>query len=347
MLPTTILITNKTNIAYFSHFRGTAGMVVLHKDKGFLLTDARYHVLAKKVLPSDFSLIDTTKGFDEAWQKILTRMKPDMIGYEGNHINVGLFERIKKLSNKIKLIDVTTSLDEMRMAKTEEEIRLIKKAQSITDQLFEILKKTIRAGMSEIDIGWEIRMRAHELGADDISFEPIVAINENAACPHHHPTHKKLKKGDRILIDMGIIYKGYCSDMTRMLFTKKPTSYEQKIYAIVWTAQQEGIKAIKSGIKGSDVDAVARKIIEQAGFGNYFTHSLGHGIGLDVHELPTLSHRYKQVLPEHSVVTVEPGIYIEGSIGIRLEDMVIVGENRAVNITKSAKDLESNTIRLR
>ncbi len=341
MLPTTLLITNKTNIAYLSRFRGSNGVLLLHKDKGYLFTDARYHIVAKKVLPSDFSIIDITKGFDDPWQKLLNKLCPSLIGYEGEDIGLSLFNRVKKISKKVKFENVNHAINELRMAKTEDEIRLIKKAQSITDDLLTELKKTIRAGMSELDIAWKIRLLAHELGADDISFEPIVAINENAAAPHHQNSSRKLKIGDRLLIDMGVIYQGYCSDMTRVLFSKKPTEFEQKIYTIVWTAQEQAIANIRANKRGKEIDEIARKVITEAGFGEYFNHSLGHGIGLDVHELPNLSSRYDKVLVEHSVVTSEPGIYIEGKIGVRLEDMVIVGVEKAVNITKSPKELSA------
>lgn len=346
MLPTTLLITNKTNIAYLSHFRGSNGLLLLHKDKGYLFTDARYHIVAKKVLPSDFSIIDITGGFDEQWEKLLKKLKPTLIGYEGNDISLSLFTKVKKISGKVKFENVNHCINELRMSKTETEIKLIKKAQSITDDLLIELKKILKAGMSELDIAWKIRLLAHELGADDISFEPIVAINENAAAPHHQNSSRKLKKGDRLLLDMGVLYQGYASDMTRVLFSKKPTEFEQKIYTIVWTAQEQAIAQIKAGKHGKEIDTIARSVIQDAGYGEYFTHSLGHGIGLDVHELPNLSSRYDKPLVEHSVVTSEPGIYIEGKIGIRLEDMVIVGENKAVNITKSPKALEDCLIKL-
>lgn len=302
--------------------------------------------MAKKVLPSDFSIIDITGGFDEQWEKLLKKIKPNLIGYEGTDISLSLFNKVKKISGKIKFENVNHCINELRMSKTETEIKLIKKAQSITDDLLIELKKTLKAGISELDIAWKIRLLAHELGADDISFEPIVAINENAAAPHHQNSSRKLKKGDRLLIDMGVLYQGYASDMTRVLFSKKPTEFEQKIYTIVWTAQEQAIAQIKAGKHGKEIDDVARNVIKQAGYGEYFTHSLGHGIGLDVHELPNLSSRYDKPLVEHSVVTSEPGIYIEGKIGIRLEDMVIVGENKAINITKSPKELNDCMISL-
>ncbi len=320
--------------------------MLLHKDKGYLFTDARYHIVAKKVLPSDFSIIDITGGFDEQWEKLLKKLKPTLIGYEGNDISLSLFTKVKKISGKVKFENVNHCINELRMSKTETEIKLIKKAQSITDDLLIELKKILKAGMSELDIAWKIRLLAHELGADDISFEPIVAINENAAAPHHQNSSRKLKKGDRLLLDMGVLYQGYASDMTRVLFSKKPTEFEQKIYTIVWTAQEQAIAQIKAGKHGKEIDTIARSVIQDAGYGEYFTHSLGHGIGLDVHELPNLSSRYDKPLVEHSVVTSEPGIYIEGRIGIRLEDMVIVGENKAVNITKSPKVLEDCLIKL-
>lgn len=200
--------------------------------------------------------------------------------------------------------------------------------------------------MSEQHIGWLVESFAHELGAEDISFPPIIGINEHSASPHHQNSPRKLKKGDLVLIDMGVIFKGYCSDMTRMLFSRPLSSFEHKIYSIVLKAQEESAKKLKAGVIGSTIDAVARGIIQKEGFGKVFGHSLGHGVGLDIHELPNLAEKYEKPIPENAVVTVEPGIYLEGKFGVRLEDMMHVKLNGAVNLTKSPKAIQECRISL-
>lgn len=357
--PKTILITNRTNIRYFSGFSGTAGYVVLQgasagshavkargATKGFLFTDARYHLVAKKVLPRNFSLIDITGGFESPWKSFLKKYHVTNVGIEGGDMTVKFFNWLKKNSPGVALQDVGTTLDEKRIIKTKDELTKINRAQEITDAIFKILKRWIRVGVTELDIAWKIEALAHELGADDISFPPIIGINEHSASPHHQNTDRKLKRGDLILIDMGVIYKGYCSDMTRMLFTKAPTKEEEKIYMIVWDAQEAAIKKLRAGTYGDIIDSVARDYIAKKGCGKYFGHSLGHGVGLDIHELPNLSQKYtnKPPLPANTIVTVEPGIYLEGKFGVRLEDMLQVTRTGAINLTATPKELKSCVI---
>ena len=370
MLPETILVTNKANIRYFSNFAGTAGHVVLHKGHGFLFTDARYHLVAKAVLPRSYTLIDTTAGFMEAWKTFIKSHKIRNVGFEGNDVTVHFLETLKKNSGGgtprpgggVKLSDVGDELSKKRMIKTSDELKKIKKAQDITDTIFAILKRWLAPGVSEKEVAWKIECLAHELGAEGVSFPAIVGINEHSAAPHHHPGEQKLKRGDMILIDMGVIYQGYCSDMTRVLFTKQPTKLQEEVYELVHRAQETAIKKLHAGVKGKEIDGVARGVIRvvkhtplrggvghtalaRGGYAKYFTHSLGHGVGLEVHELPNLSQRYTDTIPAKSVVTVEPGIYLEGKFGVRLEDMVVVTAGGARNLTKSPKNLRECILR--
>lgn len=315
--------------------------------EGFLFTDSRYHLVAKSVLPRGFKLIDTTEGFKKPFLKFLRKNRVRHLGFEGNDIGLAFYKKLKKLSQGISMVDIRGELAEKRIQKKSHELRCVERAQEITDEIFLSLKKWLKYGLSEKAIAWKIEEMAHLLGADDISFPPIIGINEHSASPHHQNTDRKLKRGDMILIDMGVIYKGYCSDMTRVLFTKPPTPLERKIYELVLEAQETAIEKIRAGMSGKNADSLARSVITKAGYGKYFGHSLGHGVGLDIHELPNLSQKYTKTLPQGSVVTVEPGIYLPGKFGVRLEDMMVVGKNRVRNLTKSPKAIQTCIIRLK
>lgn len=345
--PQTILVTNKTNILYLSRFRGTAGYLVLHGKKGFLLTDSRYHLVAKTVLPKNFRIVDITDGLEKSWKKFLKRNRIKKIGFEGNSINFHFWKWLKKIAPSVSLVDIGEKISRQRMIKKSFEIACIRRAQEITDKIFAILRKWLHSDFSEKAIAWKIQCLAHELGADDLSFPPIIGVAKNSASPHHHNTEKKLKRGDIILVDMGVVFQGYCSDMTRVLFTKTPTAEQEKIYELVKKAQEHTIENLRAGMTGKASDGLARSIIIENGYGKYFGHSLGHGVGLDIHELPNLAQKYKGKIPEGSVVTVEPGIYLPGKFGVRLEDMVLVRKNGVKNFTKSPKDLNECIIRLK
>lgn len=339
-------MTNKTNIRYLSGFYGTTGSLVIVGKRGWLFTDARYRLVAKKVLPRGFRLIDVTAGFEKPWRIFLKKNRVRRLGIEGGSVSLRFWKRLKKISPKVKLVDIGGKLDEKRMIKKPFELGRIEHAQKITDRIFAELKHWLKVGVNEKAIAWKIESLAHDFGADDISFPPIVCINEHSASPHHQNTDRKLKRGDLILIDMGVIYKGYCSDMTRMLFTNTPTAKQSAIYKLVLEAQEAAIKKLKAGMIGKQADAVSRYIIEKAGYGKYFGHSLGHGVGLDIHELPNLSQKYSKKIPAGSVVTVEPGVYLPGKFGVRLEDMVIVGRLDVRNLTKSPKAIQKCIIRI-
>ena len=217
------------------------------------------------------------------------------------------------------------------LVKTLAELSLIKKSQAINEEIFQNLKKMLKIGMSEKEIALKIK---------------DMALNKNSVTPHHKNTNKKLKKGDMILIDMGVKYKGYCSDMTRMIFTKNPTKEQKNIYNLVLEAQKTAIAKIKLGLKCSKLDKIARIIIKKAGFEKNFEHGLGHGVGLEIHQSPKISQKSKDVLKENDVITIEPGIYLPNKFGIRIEDMAIVTKNGCEIITKIPKLLEESIIRI-
>jgi len=334
-------ITNFSNIQYFSHFTGTKGQIFVTAKKAYLLTDFRYIRVAKKVLPKEIALLQTKKSIIEELNAIIKKEKIKTVYFESTDLKFSSFEALKK-NLDAKLQPKREAAEKFRVFKTPEELKLLIKAQRIAEKVFIEVRKNLKAGKTEEQLAWEIEKLGHEFGADTISFPPIVGFGPNSGSPHHQNSNKKLKKGDMVLIDMGMKYKGYCSDMTRMIFTKKPTDLEAKIYNTVLDAQELAIKKLKAGVKGSTADAWSRDLITKAGYGETFGHSLGHGIGLDVHELPYLSTGFDKPIPEGTIVTVEPGIYLENSFGVRIEDMVLVKRNNVFNLTNIPKRLQDS-----
>ncbi|MEK7544915.1 MAG: Xaa-Pro peptidase family protein [Patescibacteria group bacterium] len=333
-------IENLTNIRYLTGFTGTYAFLILGKKKSWFFTDSRYTTYAKKLLSKDWTLIDTREIKKGTREKFLQKNGIKTIGFESDHVSVEQYGFTKKLLTKTKLKPIKNFVEDMRIVKTETELKKLKKAQQIAEKtLEEITKKYLKNGVTEKQIAWEIERIGHELGADTISFAPIIGFGANSAVPHHQNTDKKFKKGDVILIDMGMKYQGYCSDMTRTFFTAKPTPLQQKIYNLVLEAQEMGIQKMRAGVTGAEIDKIARDHITAAGYGKNFDHSYGHGIGLEVHEAPSVSTNAKNKIPEGTIITAEPGIYLEGQFGVRIEDMCLIHKDRAENLTKSPKKL--------
>lgn len=339
-----ISITNLINIRYLTGFTGTSASLIITKKKAWFCTDGRYLEYVKKILPKNFILIDIQKISGKKREKFLLKNKIKHLGFESESVSVERYTTSKKLLKKIHLKPAKNTVEEVRITKTKNEIKNIIQAQRIAEKVLnEIIKKYLkpyfRSGITEKQIAWEIERLGHEFGADTISFSPIVGFGPNSAVPHHQNTDKKFKKGDIILIDMGMKYQGYCSDMTRTFFTAPPTPLQKKVYEIVLEAQEKGIHAMKPEITGEKIDKIAREHIKKAGFEKNFTHSYGHGIGLEVHEVPTLSAKAKNTLPQNTIVTAEPGIYLEGKFGVRIEDMCLIEKSGTKNLTNFPKKL--------
>jgi Xaa-Pro aminopeptidase len=350
-----LLITDKSNIAYLSNFTGSNGFMLITGNKKYLFTDFRYIERAKNTIKKNITIIDSTKMWKDEevlaknWHRILQKHKVKKIEIEENNLTLAKFKKFQKISKikgqKITFIPSKNTIENLREIKSPQEIALIMKSQKINEKTFLMVKKFVqksidqKAKITELDIVWKIKEFAHLLGADEVSFEPIVAFGKHSSMPHHLSDKTVLKKGDLILIDMGMKYKGYCSDMTRMIFTKPPTKEEKEIYNLVLKAQEFAIKNIKAGISGKKADDLSRDIIKKAGFGDFYGHAGGHGIGLDIHESPSLAETYKEKLKENSIITVEPGIYLPGKFGVRIEDMVIITKTGAKNITKIKKSI--------
>ena len=357
-----LLVTDKTNIRYLSGFTGSAGFILLTKTKSILFTDSRYFEGAEYKIPRFFKLENISKlwknqeSLKDHWQKTLNKYRIKKLGFESDSIQYRQFKKFKELSNKIKFVETSGIIEEIRSIKEPEEIKNIKKSQQINEKVFnkirEILKVASKKNLpiTEEEIAWKIKVLGHEFGAEEMAFEPIVAFGKNSSIPHHESGKTKLKKNDIVLIDMGMKYQGYRSDMTRTVFLNPPTSEQKKIYDIVLQAQLNAIQQIKPDVVVQKIDTTCRSYIESKKYGKYFTHGSGHGVGLDIHELPSF-HQEKRsqktqkkppnkkpaILKPGMVVTAEPGIYLKGKFGIRIEDMILVTEKGHQVLTRIAK----------
>jgi Xaa-Pro aminopeptidase len=341
------LITDPSNIRYLSGFTGSNGQIIITSKKCFLLTDFRYFGLAEKVLPKGIALSKALKSPFENIRKIIAGQKIKTLYFEANSTSYSKYLLLKKELVKINLQPREKFIEIFRIVKTPAELAKITKAQRIAEKILTETVKNLKTGKSENEVSWEIIRLAHQYGADDVSFPPIVAFGNDSGTPHHLSGSRRLKKGDIVLLDLGMKYKGYCSDMTRTFFTAPPTRQQKTVYLTVLEAQETAINTIKAGITGLAADETARKIITKAGFGKNFGHSLGHGVGLQIHELPSLSNHYGEAIPENAVVTVEPGIYLQNSFGVRIEDMVLVTRKKALNLTKIPKKIEDCILKIK
>lgn len=307
------------------------------RRKNYFFTDFRYKSIAKHLEKSKTRIPFEFIELDRDYQKKLTKIcsRSQVIEFESKHVTVDALKGWKKSFKGKKMQPMKKLIEKMRLIKDKEEIKLMKKSQKINEQTFLAVRKLIKPGMTEQEIAWKIQSIGHDLGAEEISFPPIVAFGPNSAIPHHQNTTRKLKKSDIVLIDMGMKYKGYCSDMTRTFFMNKPTAEQAKVYQLVLDAQLAAIAAVKPGAKVAKLDQIARDTMGE--YAEYFGHSLGHGIGLDVHEAPGVSTRSKETLKEGMVVTMEPGIYLDGKFGVRIEDMGRVGKKGYENFTSLDK----------
>ncbi len=336
-----ILLSQPENRRYLSGFIGSSGWLLISGQNAILATDFRYVAQAKGELP-DFEII-RTKGelcdwlpglvSDLGWHKL--GFEANFISYEGYH---KLSEVIKTKQVNIELVPTTGIVEQLRSIKEPEELGFITKAVELVDAAFEQAKAIIRPGMTEKEAAWETEKILRQEGSEGIPFEIIVASGPNSALPHARPTAKMIRSDEPVLIDMGAKINGYCSDFTRTLFLGKADKMFREIYNIVLRAQTTAIEGIESGMDASQADRLARSIIEQAGYGDAFGHGLGHGVGLAVHEFPMLGPSSSDLLADGMVFTIEPGIYLAGQGGVRIEDMVVLENGKAIVLTKARKN---------
>lgn len=338
------LLTDLINIEVLTGFHSSNALFLRTKRTNYLFTDGRYLEKARALARNGhFNVIDMNEDFKQTFQNLIKKHRIRLLEFESNHMTVGRLKRFKTLAKGVKWREGCLDVIEQRAQKNASEVRKLKTSQEINEQVFYSIKKDLRPGVTEQEIGRLIKARCLSLGADDVSFEPIVAFGSHSSMPHHQNTTRKLKKGDLFLIDMGVLYRGYASDMTRMGFTKTPTPLQEKVYLRVLNAQEAAIRAMKPGTAATTPDRIARRVLAE--FEPQFTHSLGHGIGREVHEAPTLSNRGKGTLKPGMVVTSEPGVYLPGQFGVRIEDMILITPSGHQNLTRAPKQIKDCIVR--
>lgn len=336
------LITSDVNRRYLTGMKSSAGCILLFKEKAYFIIDFRYIEKAKKLLENDdfIEVILQDKLYLQL-EKLMKKHNAGTVSIENMTMTVSQLNTFKE---KLKFaVDAGNGLSDkinsLRMVKTDEETECMIKAQRIAEAGLEHMFGFIDTGRTEREIQLELDYFMLKNGAEALSFDTIALSGKNTSLPHGVPGEKKIEKGDFVLLDYGAVVDGYHSDMTRTLCVGEPSEKMKEVYSIVLEAQLAGISAVKAGITGRELDKIPRDIIEAAGYGKQFGHSLGHGVGMDIHEPPYAAASYDGVIPAGSVVTVEPGIYIENEFGVRIEDFVIVTENGCINMTKAPKEL--------
>ena len=337
-----LLVTQPDNRRYLSGFSGSNGILIISKERQGLATDSRYYTQVRQECP-DWELLEVGYDFAANMLELLREFGLGglRVGFEAGNVSVSELHRWERaLTGRLILVNTENIVEELRMEKDEGEIIRIKKAIALADETMLHITNWLHPGVTEQETAWEIEsyMRTH--GASALSFEPIVASGPNSAKPHARLTNRRLQMGDPLTIDIGCVVDGYCSDITRSFCLAKPADDRyQSVWNTVLQAQEAAIAGAKANLPGADVDGIARDVIKQAGYGEYFGHGLGHGLGVAVHESPRFSFIYSGTVPTAAVMTVEPGIYIPGWGGVRIEDVVLVRENAAEVLTNAPKEM--------
>lgn len=330
------LIVSPESRRYFTGFNASDGFLFITKSGSVFLTDSRYIEAAKnKIICCE---VEEQKGKLMDYAK---RFNCKVLAVEADRLTVTQLKNLRKALHGIKLTTVGTDkiIDSFRAVKNEAEIENICKAQRIAEAAFDHILGFIKVGVTEKEVALELDHYMLSHGADGLSFETIAISGANTSKPHGVPTDKKIEHGDFVTMDYGAVVNGYHSDMTRTVAVGAASDEQKKIYKIVFEAQLAVLRVLKNGVKCSDADKAARDVITEAGYGEYFRHSTGHGVGIEIHEKPFVSPKSTAMLRSGNVVTDEPGIYIPGKFGVRIEDMALITENGCKNLTKAPKEL--------
>jgi Xaa-Pro aminopeptidase len=334
-----IFVTQAENRRYLSGFDGSAGFLIITEKKAVLATDFRYTEQAIAEAP-DFEILRIASSLD--WfPDLLGELGIKRAGFEACHVSFHfhrqLHNALKKKKLPVKMVPVNGLVESVRAVKEPGEIELIEKSAAITDVAYESVAATIRPGLTEKQVAWELEKSLRENGSQALPFEIIVASGPRAALPHAKPSERVIEEGDPVVIDMGARFRGYASDLTRTVCAGRADATFKKVYNTVLEAQSKAMEAIERGITGHQADNAAREVIDRAGHGEDFGHALGHGVGLAAHELPRLGPGSKETLANGMVFTVEPGIYISGWGGVRIEDTAVMEKGRARPVTRAVK----------
>ena len=334
-----ILISSGENRRYLSGFTGSAGHLLVSADDAVLATDFRYVEQAGRQSP-DFRVERIGRG---PWfPKLAAELGVKRVGFESDDVTVAAHSALQKSldeseTEKPEMVSTAEVVQKLRAVKDKSELELITRAVAISDEAMDHVAPTIEPGMTEGAVAWELERTMRELGAESVSFEVIVGAGPNGALPHHRADDTVINAGDAVVIDMGASYEGYCSDLTRTHVVGDPDDKFKRVYDTVLRAQLAAEEKVTAGTTGAEADAIARDIITEAGYGEEFGHSLGHGVGLAVHEHPRVGAKSEDLLEDGTVFTIEPGIYLSGWGGVRIEDMVVMENGRARVLSKAAK----------
>lgn len=328
------LVITASNTFYLSGYESTNCRILITNDKDYFFTDMRYLEEAKNAIGDHFEVL---LGGVEEIKGIVDDLGIKAIGVEEN-VSYGEYRSLEELFKGIEFVAVDEAFSKIRAIKTEREISLIKTAQSVTETAFNEILPFIKEGVTEIEIAARLEYIMLKNGCE-LAFDSIVAFGENGSKPHAHRSERKLRRGEFVTMDFGAKYKGYCSDMTRTVALGAVDERKARAYNAVLEANKLAEKAIKIGEKCCDIDAVARNYLAKFSLDKFFSHSLGHSVGVDIHEMPAFSPRCEEVLKEGMIITVEPGVYLEGDFGLRIEDMALVTKRGAEILTHADKNL--------
>ena len=335
-----IFISQPENRSYISGFDGSSGYLLVTQKEQILATDFRY-IEQAKIQASSYDIFQISGEVGDWFPKLAAESSSRRLGFEAGHFTFALYRNLTKTlgegQSQLQLVPVDGLVESLRAVKEPEEIELITKAAEISDNAFEYIKDMIHTGMSEREAAWELEKFMREKGSQTIPFDIIVASGPNSALPHAKPSPRAIQSGEPILIDIGAKVGGYSSDLSRTICLGLPDDIFRKVYDAVLGAQLAAKAIIKEGMTGKEADSVARTVIEQTGHGEAFGHALGHGVGLAPHESPYLSPKSLEKLVDSMVFTIEPGIYLSGWGGVRIEDLVIMKEGQVRAISKAAK----------
>ena len=334
-----LLLTSRYSRHYGAEYDIAEGVAIVTKAGCRYFTDSRYMECAENHLKGfDVQMVDRSRNYFRCINDAIADFGVTTLGYEEDYLTVAEFRGYEKNLNA-KLMPFNKPISDFRASKEEWELDLMKKAQQITDQAFTEVLPRIKVGMSELELQAELIYCMYKNGGTGLAFDPIVVSGPNTSLPHGVAGERRIQAGDFVTMDFGASYMGYCADMTRTVAVGFATEEMKKVYSIVLEAQRAAIAETKAGVTGAFVDGIARKVIENAGYGEYFGHGYGHSLGLEIHENPNMNTRNYEPLPLHAVCSAEPGIYLPGKFGVRIEDVTILTQNSAIDITASPKNL--------
>lgn len=333
-----LVVGSPHNRRYLSGFTGTAGWVIVTPAAALLLVDFRYVDQARQQAPA-FEVVEASPDPLQHVGRALARLGAGRVGFESEHVTVGQLDRLREAAPGVDWVPVAGAVERLRTVKDEEELAAIRRAAALADRTFREVLAEVRPGVAERDLAAELEYRMRRAGAEGVAFDTIVASGPRSALPHGRAGERRLQPGDLVTFDFGARVDGYCSDCTRTVVLGRADAEQRRIYALVLEAQEAALAAVRAGVPGRQVDAAARGRIEAAGLGERFGHGTGHGVGLEVHEAPRLNRTSEDVLAAGMVVTVEPGVYISGWGGVRIEDLVVVRGDGAEVLTPFTKEL--------